>query len=78
MIILAETIATKWTRAQDGIKETQTAYWELTERLNTAWIEEWTRQEQIAMQDRGEALKIYMVASETHEESFYGSLCIPS
>ena len=77
-MVLAETTAAKWTRAQDGIKETKTAYRELTDRLDTAWIEEWTRQEQIAMQDRGEALKIFMVASETCEGSFFDSLCILS
>ena len=68
---LADTIATKWRRAQDGIKETGLTYKELTDRLDKAWIEEWTRQEQVAMQNRGEDLKIYMVASELSKVAFH-------
>jgi hypothetical protein len=70
IVPLADTIATKWTRAKDGVKETRSAYQELTERLDKAWIEEWTRQERVAMLNRGEALKIYMVASEKGEAQF--------
>ena len=67
IVPLADTIATKWKRAQDGTRETGSTYRELTERLDKAWIEEWTRQERVAMKNRGEALKIYMVASEKGE-----------
>ena len=70
MVGLADTIATKWTRAQDGIKETGLTYQELTERLDKAWIEEWTRQERVAMRNRGEDLKIYVIASENGRVSF--------
>lgn len=63
-MFLADTIVTKWKRAQDGIKETETAYEDLTDRLDKAWIDKWTRQERIAMENRGEDLKIYMVTSE--------------
>jgi hypothetical protein len=69
-VFLADTIATKWKRAQDGIKETETAYEELTDRLDNDWIEKWTRQEREAMQNRGEDLKIYVVASEKSKVSF--------
>lgn len=68
--VLADTIATKWRRAQDGIKETGPAYEELTDRLDKAWIEDWTRQERVAMKNRGEDLKIYAVASETSKVAF--------
>jgi hypothetical protein len=68
--VLADTIATKWRRAQDGIKETGPAYEELTDRLDKAWIEDWTRQERVAMKNRGEDLKIYAVASETSKLAF--------
>jgi hypothetical protein len=67
IVLLADTIATKWKRAKDGVKETRSAYQELTECLDKAWIEEWTRQERVAMQNCGEALKIYTVASEKGE-----------
>lgn len=69
-MFLADTIVTKWKRAQDGIKETETAYEDLTDRLDKAWIDKWTRQEQIAMENRGEDLKIYMVASEKSKIPF--------
>ena len=69
-MFLADTIVTKWKRAQDGIKETETAYEDLTDRLDKAWIDKWTRQEWIAMENRGEDLKIYMVASEKSKIPF--------
>lgn len=37
---------------------------ELTERLDPTWLAEWTRQEEVAMEKRGEALKIYEVMQE--------------
>lgn len=69
-MFLADTIVTKWKRAQDGIKETETAYEDLTDRLDKAWIDKWTRQERIAMENRGEDLKIYMVASDKSKIPF--------
>ena len=69
-MFLADTIVTKWKRTQDGIKETETAYEDLTDRLDKAWIDKWTRQERIAMENRGEDLKIYMVASEKSKIPF--------
>ena len=69
-MFLADTIVTKWKRAQDGIKETETAYEDLTDRLDKAWIDKWTRQERIAMENRGEDLKIYMVTSEKSKIPF--------
>ena len=61
---LAGTISTKWTRAQIGVQETGDSYRELTDRLDTNWIEEWTRQETIVMRDHGDALKIFEVAAK--------------
>ena len=69
-MFLADMIVTKWKRAQDGIKETETAYEDLTDHLDKAWIDKWTRQERIAMENRGEDLKIYMVASEKSKIPF--------
>ena len=67
---VADTIRKKWTRAQNGIQETQTTYEELTNRLDKSWIEKWTKQERIAMQNRGENLKIYAVSSEKSKVLF--------
>jgi hypothetical protein len=36
----------------------------LTECLDAALVQEWTKQERIAMEQRGDHLKIYEVASE--------------
>jgi hypothetical protein len=67
IVLLANTIATKWKHAKDRVKETRSANQELTECLDKVWIREWTRQEQVAIQNCGEALKIYVVASEKGE-----------
>lgn len=64
IVSLANTIATKWDRADKGIMETKASYEELTERLEPSWIEDWTEQERVAMQNRGDALKIYVVSSD--------------
>ena len=63
-VLSADTIATKWDRADKAITEAQASYEELTERLDRSWIDEWTEQEKVAMQNRGDALKIYVVSSE--------------
>ena len=41
------------------------AYQDLTDRLDPAWISEWTKQEAVAMRNRGDDLKIYRVALES-------------
>lgn len=61
---VADTIATKWDRADKGFAETKASYEELTGRLEQSWIEQWTEQERVAMQNRGDALKIYVVSSD--------------
>jgi hypothetical protein len=64
MVRIADTIATKWARADAGVKKTGDAYQQLTDRLETAWIDDWTKQEAIGMRNRGDDLKIYQVALE--------------
>jgi hypothetical protein len=44
--------------------ETKASYEELTGHLELSWIEQWTEQERVAMQNREDALKIYVVSSE--------------
>jgi hypothetical protein len=61
---VGDTIVTKWNRATKGIRETSAAYQDLTSRLDDAWIADWTAQEQNAMEERGDALKIYVISSE--------------
>jgi hypothetical protein len=66
----ADTLATKWARAETGVKETGDSYLQLTERLDVAWIDDWTKQETIAMQNRGDDLKIYQVTLNSGKTKF--------
>lgn len=54
----------KMNRATKGIRETSAAYQDLTSRLDDVWIADWTVQEQNAMEECDDALKIYMISSE--------------
>ena len=47
-----------------GISKTQPIFQQLTECLDPSSIQEWTAQEQIAMEQRGDHLKIYEVKLE--------------
>jgi hypothetical protein len=40
------------------------AFEQLTNCLDASLVQEWTRQERVAMENRGDDLKIYEVASE--------------
>ena len=73
-MLIADTIVTKWTCAESGIQETGDAYHKLTDHLDPAWIAEWTKQESIAMRNRGDDLKIYRVVLETGISEFHNSL----
>jgi hypothetical protein len=48
----------------EGIRETSTAYQDLTNRLDDTWIADWTAQEQNAMEECGDTLKIYVISSD--------------
>ena len=63
-LYLADTLVEKWNRALAGSAETGAAYHELTDCLDQTWIDEWTQQEEIAMRNRGDDLRIYEVACE--------------
>ena len=47
---------------REGLSETKAAFDQLTAWLEPSFVEEWTAQEQIAMDKHGDALKIYDVA----------------
>src|ERR1700677_3213493 len=64
MLPLAESLCGKWTRATDGVSETKPAFEQLTDCLDASLVQEWTEQEHVAMEQRGDHLKIYQVASE--------------
>jgi hypothetical protein len=58
-----DSLCEKWSRAKDGVSETKPAFEQLTECLDAGLVQEWTEQERVAMEQRGDHLKIYEVAS---------------
>ena len=55
----ADSLSRKWAKAKKGVHDTKLAFDQLTQRLEASSIEEWTAQEHVAMEQRGERLKIY-------------------
>src|SRR6202453_2476865 len=68
MLPLAESLCGKWTRATDGGSETKPAFEQLTDCLDASLVQEWTEQERVAMEQHGDHLKIYQVASVNRGE----------
>ena len=60
----AESLSGKWLRVKEGVAETKLAFDQLTECLEASFIEEWTSQECVAMEQCGDQLKIYDVIAE--------------
>ncbi|KAI0244966.1 hypothetical protein BJV78DRAFT_1289900 [Lactifluus subvellereus] len=60
----ADSLCGKWSRAKQGLAETKPAFEQLTECLEPSLVQEWTAQERVAMENRGDHLKIYEVTSE--------------
>jgi len=63
-LLPADSLCGKRSRAKKGVSDTKPAFEQLTECLDAALVQEWTAQERIAMEQRGDHLKIYAVASE--------------
>ena len=59
-----DSLCKKWSRAKGGLSETRPAFEQLTDCLEAELVQEWTAQERVAMQQHGDHLKIYEVASE--------------
>jgi len=55
-------LCAKWKRAQEGASTTEAAFEQLTDSLDSALIEEWTNQERVAMEQRGDHLNIFTVS----------------
>ena len=60
----ADSLCGKWIRAKEGVSEMKPAFEQLSDCLETSLVAEWTKQERVAMEKRGDYLKIYDVASE--------------
>ena len=63
----AQAIVKKWGKASAGYMETKIALQELTARLDAKWIAQWEAAEAIAIEERGEHLRIYDVQIENGE-----------
>ena len=61
---LVDSLCGKWTQAKKGLSETTPVFEQLTECLEPSLVQEWTAQECVAMEQRGDRLKIYEVNSE--------------
>jgi hypothetical protein len=51
--------------AEKAFEESNTAFEKITKSLNPVLIEEWSREEEKAMRERGEALRIFEVKVES-------------
>ena len=68
MLLPANSLCGKWTQTKDGVAKTKPAFEQLTECLDASLVQEWTEQECVAMEQRGDHLKIYQVASAKRGE----------
>ena len=62
-LFLADSLCVKWSRATKGVSETKPAFEQLTECLDASLVRDWIEQERVAMEQRGDHLKIYEVVS---------------
>src|SRR5882762_9133356 len=71
---LADSLCTKWTRAKKGVSKTKPAFEQLSNCLEVSLIQEWTEQECVAMEERGDHLKFMLSDRKDVRDSFVG-LC---
>ena len=58
-IWLADTLLRRWSRAQEGVSKTTEAFTQLTASIEASSVQEWAAAEKVAMEQRGDALKIF-------------------
>ena len=58
----------KWTLAQAGVLETKQVFEQLSRSIDEQSLQEWSRQEHVAMEQRGDHLKIYEIAAKKHKQ----------
>jgi hypothetical protein len=71
---LADSLCGKWERAKEGVSTTESAFEQLTDCLDPSLIDEWTSQERVAMEMRGENLNIFTVTSVKCRRFCYAAL----
>ena len=62
-ISLVDTLSHKWSSAQEGVSKTKTteAFTQLTASIEASSVQEWATAEKVAMEQHGDALKIFEV-----------------
>ena len=60
-ISLADTLSHKWSSAQEGVSKTTEAFTQLTASIEASSVQEWATAEKVAMEQHGDALKIFEV-----------------
>ena len=63
-IWLADTLLRRWSRAQEGVSKTTEAFTQLTASIEASSVQEWAAAEKVAMEQRGDALKIFEVQAD--------------
>ena len=64
----ADSLCKKWTLAQAGELETKQVFEQLSQSIDEQSLWEWSRQERVAMEQRGDHLKIYEIAAKKREQ----------
>lgn len=64
ILFSVDSLCRKWTQAKQVVSEIKPTFEQLTNCLDSSLVQEWTRQESIAMENHGDDLKIYEVTSE--------------
>jgi hypothetical protein len=69
-LLPADSLCEKLSRAKNGVSETKPAFEQLTKCLDAGLVQEWTEEERVAMEQCGDHLKIYEVASKKCRKCF--------
>lgn len=70
----ADSLCEKWSRAKKGLSDTGPTFEQLSHSLDASLVQEWTAQERVAMEKRGDHLNIYQVRMEKCERFIYSSI----
>jgi Kyakuja-Dileera-Zisupton transposase len=74
ILFLADSLCAKRSQATKWVSEMKPAFEQLTECLDASLVRDWTEQERVAMEQRGDHLKIYEVISTKCKQYLNSSL----
>jgi hypothetical protein len=70
----ADSLCEKWTQATKGLSEMRPIFEQLSNSLDASLVQEWTAQECVAMEERGDRLNIYQVKLRKRRRFIYSSI----